>query len=122
MPAGAYHYQPVENCLETVWIGDRKPELDSMVLTGEASSWCAATFVLTVRWDYTMQKYGERGYRISLLEAGHIAQNLLLGRHRTPVGMCPIAGFHDDAVASLLLLAPSAEGILYLITAGNPET
>jgi SagB-type dehydrogenase family enzyme len=43
-------------------------------------------------------KYGERAYRFILLEAGHIAENLLLGAEYEGLGAVALGGFIDDDV------------------------
>ncbi len=43
-------------------------------------------------------KYGERSYRFALLEAGHIAQNILLVCASSGLAARPFGGFLDDVV------------------------
>ena len=45
--------------------------------------------VITARFDACCAKYGERGYRYLLLEAGHAAAEFLSGRDGVSVGLCP---------------------------------
>jgi SagB-type dehydrogenase family enzyme len=78
--------------------------------------------VLSARWDRPIAKYGERSYRIVALDAGHLAQNILLVATALGVAGCPIAGFHDDALAAELGLDPREESPLYVITLGYPCT
>ncbi|MBV6697011.1 SagB family peptide dehydrogenase [Kitasatospora aureofaciens] len=44
-------------------------------------------------------RYGQRGIRFALLEAGHLAQNLLLGATALGLKTLPIGGFYDDELA-----------------------
>nr|WP_256871480.1 SagB/ThcOx family dehydrogenase [Paenarthrobacter nitroguajacolicus] len=59
-------------------------------------------FLLTGDLESVGQRYGERGYRYMLLEAGHIAQNLVLALSLQGIASCPIGAF-DDQVANELL-------------------
>ena len=64
-------------------------------------------------------KYGERGYRFMLLEAGHIAQNALLAANALGLGACPFGGFIDDDLDRLLGIDGLDEVSLYLIGVGR---
>ena len=66
----------------------------------------------------TQKKYGPRGYRYILLEAGHVAQNLCV--RATELGLATLCagGFLDSALNELLGLQPKHEGIVYTVAAG----
>ncbi|MEU3701731.1 SagB/ThcOx family dehydrogenase [Streptomyces anulatus] len=61
-----------------------------------------AVLLLTADMEVYGARYGERGYRYALLEAGHMGQNLTLALHLLDVANCPVGGFHDDHVSLLL--------------------
>ncbi|MBV7674101.1 SagB/ThcOx family dehydrogenase [Streptomyces halstedii] len=44
-------------------------------------------------------RYGDRGYRYTLLEAGHAAQNLCLAATAMRLGAVTVGGFDDEAVS-----------------------
>ena len=69
-----------------------------------------------------MRKYGERGYRVLLLDAGHVAQNILLVATALGIGACTVAGFHDDALAHELGVDAQEEPVLYTLTLGHPSS
>ena len=64
-------------------------------------------------------KYGERGYRFALLEAGHIAQNILLAATSEELGAVPIGGFFDDRLNDILGLDGLEEIVIYSVLVGN---
>ena len=66
-------------------------------------------------------KYGERGYRFLLLEAGHIAQNLLLAAEADGMGGVAIGGFLDDPLNDLLDLDGVEEAVVYMVLAGQKQ-
>jgi SagB-type dehydrogenase family enzyme len=74
----------------------------------------AATFARAQR------KYGPRGYRYILLEAGHCAQNACLRAAELQLGTLCIGGFADGAVNRLLALEPTEAGVVYMVAAGYP--
>lgn len=118
--AGVYHYHPVQRCLEVLRVGDFSERVGSLVLTGNESVSAAAVVVLTGRWALPLRKYGERGYRVMLLDAGHVAQNILLVASALGIGACSVAGFHDDELADELGVDAGEEPVLYTLTLGHP--
>ncbi|WP_027346919.1 thiopeptide-type bacteriocin biosynthesis protein [Hamadaea tsunoensis] len=64
-------------------------------------------------------RYGLRGYRFLLLEAGHLAQNVLLVATALGLRSVPMGAFHDDALAQALDLDGIGDVPLYLIPIGG---
>ncbi len=50
--------------------------------------------VTAVFWR-TRFKYGQRGYRFALLEAGHLIQNAVLAATQLDLPALPLGGFYD---------------------------
>ncbi len=117
---GVYHYHSRLHALEQVSPGE------SSILLGEAANDpmlfanASVTIALTAMFTKTKFKYGERGYRFALLEAGHIAQNLLLAATSAGLGATAIGGFIDDEVNALIGIDGVEEAALYLIPIGHP--
>ncbi len=65
-------------------------------------------------------KYGLRGYRFTLLEAGHLGQNLLLAAAALDLAALPVGGFYDRRVERLLGVDGVNESALYLFAVGRP--
>lgn len=61
-----------------------------------------AILVLTIIPSRSTIKYGQRGYRYALIEAGHIMQNLVLAAASENLQACPVGGFADAATARAL--------------------
>lgn len=59
-------------------------------------------------------RYGERGFRYLLLDAGHIAQNLYLIAETMQAGTCAIGAFDDDLLNDALNLDKEAYAVLYV--------
>jgi hypothetical protein len=74
---------------ELVRAGDAAHEVARLCYTAALSE-AAAVIVLTGISAKSRLKYGERGYRFTLLEAGHIAQNALLAASALMLDACSI--------------------------------
>jgi SagB-type dehydrogenase family enzyme len=81
----------------------------------------AVTIVITGSFERARCKYGLRGYRLTLLEAGHVAQNALLVA--TALGLPAIGwvGFVDHELDAVLGLDGVTQSSLYAISLGGPE-
>ena len=67
-----------------------------------------------------LRRYGDRGGRFLLLEAGHLAQNVLLAAAHLGLHALPLGGLHDDFMQTLVGL-PSAEAqVVYGCAVGHP--
>jgi SagB-type dehydrogenase family enzyme len=115
---GLYHYAAADHALELVRAGDTAHEVARLCYT-PALSEAAAVIVLTGISAKSRLKYGERGYRFTLLEAGHIAQNALLAASALMLDACPFGGFIDDDLDRLLGIDGLDEVSLYLIAVGR---
>jgi SagB-type dehydrogenase family enzyme len=64
-------------------------------------------------------KYGQRAYRFTLLEAGHVAQNALLAAAALGLAAVPLGGFYDRKVDAFLGVDGLQEAALYLLPVGS---
>lgn len=116
---GLYHYNVKENCLELLLEEDLTKWL--IRVTG-GEKWianAAFVFIITGVFDRTRIKYGDRGYRYSLIEAGHLGQNICLLATELNLGSCPLGGYIDKKVNKLLDIDLQKESVLYLIAVGK---
>lgn len=114
LSAGIYHYSPTAHALEG--IGDGAP--DEWLLDAEAFHEAPAMIALTALMPRVSVKYGERGYRFALLEAGHATQNLLLTAAARKLAAAPVGGFYDDRVHATLGVDGVEEIALYVVPIG----
>jgi SagB-type dehydrogenase family enzyme len=63
----------------------------------------------------TIGKYGSRGYRYILLEAGHVAQNMLLAGTEKDMNIIPIGGVDEDVIERTLGLGSPKERVVYTL-------
>jgi SagB-type dehydrogenase family enzyme len=115
---GLYHFDPLDDLLEAVARGPQAVA-PTTPFAEAASTAAAVIFVSAVFWRSRF-KYGLRGYRFALLEAGHVAQNVLLAATSLGLGAVPIGGFYDRRADELIGTNSVDESTLYLICVGTP--
>ncbi len=114
LPAGVYLYNPADQILVEVALGDRRRQLSDAVLAQGWIRTAAAVIILTAVYRRTMGKYGERGRRYVHLEAGHAAQNVYLQTTSLGLGTTTVGAFHDDKVKAVLELPLEAQPLCLL--------
>lgn len=118
---GLYSYNTLHHSLEQLAVQDFTEPLIKATSGEIPVSQASVCILLSAVMQRTSFKYGERAYRFVLLEAGHIAQNLLLATHAEGLGGVPIGGFYDDMLNDLLRLDGCQEAVLYLILIGSTQ-
>jgi SagB-type dehydrogenase family enzyme len=76
--------------------------------------WCAVAYRMT--W-----KFGERGYRYLLLDAGHVCQNLYLAAETVGCGVCAVGSFDDAELNGALGVDGVERFVVYAGTVGRKE-
>ncbi|MDF9747477.1 SagB/ThcOx family dehydrogenase [Natrinema salsiterrestre] len=123
---GVYYYEASEHGLRTVKQMERG-ELVEHVQTftgGDTLSFdrVSVLFVLTGSFWKNKIKYGPRGYRFTLLEAGHLAQNLQLVATALGYGTCNSGGLDESRVDPFLGVNGVDESTIYGILFGTPAS
>jgi SagB-type dehydrogenase family enzyme len=119
LPSGSYRYLPEDSALAPTGPGVQFTELAQIFLAQPYLEPAAAVVVLAGAIDRTTARYGDRGYRYVLYEAGHAMQNLILAGTALDVGSLNLGGFLDDALTAVLRLQPDAAP-LYGVALGPP--
>jgi SagB-type dehydrogenase family enzyme len=118
-PSGVFHFDPLRRVLEVLRTGDVRRELDDVSTLPELlHDATAVVFVTSVFWR-TRFKYGLRGYRFALLEAGHVVQNVLLAAAALRVPALPLGGFYDVRAEKLLGVDGVDESVVYAVVVGG---
>lgn len=122
LPRGLYRYDPLAHALDpTGRPADAGESLSAHSAHRAVLDDAAAVVVLAATFARTQAKYLERGYRVVLLEAGHVAQNLQLVAAARRLRACGVTGFVDDVVNDVLGLPPGGgTQALYLLAVGAP--
>ncbi|QUL98977.1 MAG: SagB/ThcOx family dehydrogenase [Candidatus Fermentithermobacillus carboniphilus] len=116
---GVYHYNVEDHVLEFLRPGDYREALYEASHRQEMLLLSSVLIVMTAIFGRTKIKYGERGYRYVLLDAGHLAQNLYLESTAQGLGCATIGGFLDDEVNGLLGVDGLLESAVYMAVIGK---
>jgi SagB-type dehydrogenase family enzyme len=116
---GLYHFDVGRFQLEWLSAAPLGQEIAHAALEQNFLAEAAAIFLWSAVFRRNMSKYGHRGLRYILLDAGHLCQNLLLAAEAMGLGACPVAAFYDDELNDLLGLDGEEESILYLAAVGR---
>ncbi len=68
--------------------------------------------VVTSVFPPVQEVYGSRGYRYSLLEAGHVGQNMLLAASEKGIRLMPLEGIHEEEIEDAIGLNKSRERLV----------
>jgi len=118
IPAGLYHYNIREHALDVLW---KRPFSDHEIGELFFYEWikdASFALVLTAAFDRSQMKYGERGYRYILIEAGHISQNVYLAAEAVGLKCCAMAGTKDEKIERLLDIDGITESVVHSLILG----
>jgi SagB-type dehydrogenase family enzyme len=115
---GVWRYVPSDHALVLEVAADRRSALGAATFGQEAVERAPVTFVITGDLRITAKKYGARAERFVALEAGHVAQNILLAATALDLAAVPVGAFDDAAVRRQLSL-PAEITPIYLLPVGS---
>lgn len=117
---GLYRYLSIEHQLGIIKkdnsIVDKivTASLDQDFIKSSAVTFIWVAVIYRMKW-----RYGERGYRYILLDAGHVAQNLYLSAEAINCGVCVIGAFDDDELNYVLELDGKELFVIYMAAVGK---
>ena len=120
MNPGAYHYLPMEHALEYLHPVDNIEQTISDSLSEQI--WASKANVV---FYYSMVpyraewRYGIYAHRITLMDAGHIGQNLYLACTGLGLGCCAIGAFSHELSNAIFGLDGEEEYIVYTFPVGT---
>ena len=117
--AGLYHFDAEHFALDRLTEQDAAEAVAQGCLDQKFMAQAAVVFLWTGVFRRAMSKYGDRGMRYILLDAGHICQNLLLAAEAVGCGGCPIGAFYDSELNQLLQIDGEEESLLYAAAVGK---
>ncbi len=117
---GIFHYDVKNHQLEFLFNpGIDKEEFKKYFFYEFAQDSSLIIFLTGVFWR-TLNKYGQRGYRFILQEAGHIGQNIYLLTTALGLKCCALAGTNDDEIEKKLLdIDGFEESLVYTLLIGK---
>jgi SagB-type dehydrogenase family enzyme len=115
---GLYHYDPLAHRLDVLRAG--AIDTGSCFVQADLAAQASAAVFVTAVFARTTFKYGDRGYRFVLLEAGHLAQNASLVATALGVAAASVGGYLDRDVDRLLAVDGVSESTVYALLLGTP--
>jgi SagB-type dehydrogenase family enzyme len=109
-----YHYYVKEHALENIWEKDFLADRSLEGLFGYPWIYDASVILLITAVFWRNQiKYGERGYRQIMQEAGHLGQNFYLVSEALGLQCCAISGYADEGVDKIIDIDGVTEASVY---------
>lgn len=117
---GVYHYSGLDHSLEKLETDTSQLPMDLF----KGQDWTdnmPAIIFLVAELRRTSWKYNDpNAYRVVLIEAGHIAQNMMLACANNNLTTCPTAALSHRHVSSLLGLSDITQTPVYALLVGKP--
>ena len=119
--SGVFHYRSINHSLvRKIWEDVRRQLRQTTPDQGWVEE-APCVFIITGIYERTTGKYGDRGIRYVHLEAGHVAQNILLQAVALGLGGVTVGAFRQGHLEQILDLR-EREKALYLIPVGHPQS
>ncbi len=116
LPKGLYHYYLKNHSLEKLISFDKFET--GAYFKHDWVSQAALVIIISAVFRRNTTKYGDRGYRYLLIEAGHLGQNIYLTSTALKLSCCSVGGFFDDALNGLIDIDGIYESIIYAVAVG----
>jgi SagB-type dehydrogenase family enzyme len=114
---GVWRYVPADHVLVRETATDQRAELAAASFRQGAVATAPTILIISAEIAVTAHKYGARAERYATLEAGHVAENILLAATALGLGGVPVGAFDDAAVHRVLDL-PASVTTLYVLPIG----
>jgi len=118
---GIYHYNVRQHSLELFREGGWFDDLDKALIFAPLVANANLIFFLTAVFKRSQKKYGPRGYRYILLEAGHIGQNICLAATEQGLGSLCMGGYFDGKLNGFLGFDGLRDGVVYSLAVGHAK-
>lgn len=99
---GSYRYLPSGHALERTGRPISPDDVCELFLSQDYLGTASAVAVVTATPGPSLARYGDRGYRYLLFEAGHVAQNLNLACSALGLGSLNLGGFFDQSLTAAM--------------------
>jgi len=117
--SGLYHYNPAREHVRLLRKGDLSEVIAGALVQPHIAHDASMIFFITALFARSTFKYGDRGYRFALIEAGHVAQNINLAAAGLGLGSINVGGFYDRRIDDFLNLDGLAHSTVYLVAVGK---
>lgn len=118
---GVFVYEPQTHSLKQQIGNDVRKGLSKAAMGQESVAQAGCNIVIAGAVKRVSARYGRKARDFALLEAGHIAQNILLEAVSLELGAVPIGAFEISSVRKVCRMAGGLEPY-YIISIGHPVT
>jgi SagB-type dehydrogenase family enzyme len=119
VPPAIYHYSALHHSIHVI-ARDGLPAPGAMLGNQRWADAAGIVIFLVANFGRTMWKYRHpNAYRVILIEAGHIAQNMALAATEVNLVTCPTCAITDWLVEKALGLNPLQESAVYALAIGT---
>lgn len=116
---GIYHYSAKQHSLRRLVVGTA--EISRLLGDQDWAEAMPCVIFLVAYLERTMWKYSDsNAYRVVLIEAGHIGQNIMLAATEAGLSACPTAALAHSAIKEILGLTRLTHAPLYALTLSHP--
>jgi SagB-type dehydrogenase family enzyme len=112
--AGVYHYEPEGHFLSIVVKADLRDVVARASLSQVWMAKAPINFIITAEYKRATVKYGRRGVRYAMIEAGHMGQNLFLQAEALGFKAGIVGAFHDKELIEVMNIPSSHEPLLIM--------
>ena len=114
LKAGIYHYDPHKHSAVLITEGDLREDVARTALSQMWMADAPLNLVITAEYRRITNKYGTRGERYAMIEAGHIGQNIFLQAEALGLRAGIVGAFHDKDVIRVMKITGSHAPLLIL--------
>ena len=111
---GVYLYDSATHSVSLIQKGDSRRDIAMASLGQMWMSYAPITFVITAEYSRIMGKYGQRGVRYAMIEAGHIGQNIFLQSQAMGLEAGIVGAFEDQKVIQVMGIKKTHEPLLLM--------
>ncbi|HUU41025.1 MAG TPA: SagB/ThcOx family dehydrogenase [Desulfatiglandales bacterium] len=114
LASGVYHYEPAHHSISLVKGGDIRRDI---AIASARQMWISdapLTLIITAEYSRIMVKYGKRGVRYAMIEAGHIGQNIFLQSQAIGLEAGIVGAFEDNKVIQVMGIKKPHEPLLIM--------
>ena len=120
LEAGVYHYSAIEHSIKFISALPEKAPKTFVQNQDWADEMPAIIFLVAVLERVTWKYSDPNAYRVVMIEAGHIAQNMMLACTNNELTACPTAALNHSEISEVLGLSAITQTPVYALLIGKP--
>jgi len=117
---GLYRYIFLNHSLDPLREGNYGELLAKAALDQDHVASSAVTVIITILWARSAWKYGSRGYKYAMLDAGFAGENLYIASMILGLGTCAVGAFYEEDLCSILGIDCTSEIPVLMMPVGHP--